>query len=785
MPKTKAKPARERPAKPPIESATPVRAPAPADPGRVVRGTAPYDQIRPSPANPRKSFPEESIRELADSINRAGLQQPLVVRPVPLTADLVGDRWEGLDHFELIDGERRYRALGTLEDVGRVPVTIRWLTDAEALAAAIVANDQREDVRPSEQAAAYSRLAEGRTAEDVAALVGKPVGFVRGLLRLARLPAWALAAVDAGTLSRATAELVARVPGETSRERAAACALLGFETTHELGPDKKAWLAWCEGKTHGGTRVVPNPLSYRQTRALVSNFFQKELKTAVFSKTALYVVDGVERPKCADCPSRAGNDPEAKAEGTRADTCLDPDCYRGKTEEYRRLELERAAKKYGAVPAEPGFNWLFAESPPAGWCDLEALAIDTEIGPELAGNRKSREKLIDLVRWPGFTPGQCQVVAAWGPGGKLRIIAKTTHVRRTLVDGGILPRAEREPRKKPPAKDDGAPETTSAPQTSDRNITRCDKCKATFDAIGRTKCPSCSAALAPPLVSKVSEWEADEKAAEIGAGVLRECAEEQCSQLLDLDDAQGDGSPILGALRLVARTVVYDQWLAGESDSPRHNYLRAAFPGLPADYSGRGSADKVFDPALDRMSAPAVLALLVGLAAAVECEQGPNRQVAKDLLDWAELDWPQLQAQARRVLSGEPSADEKVAAAEAVPGNEPAEGGNPDESADTMDAGLRRALHSFQDADKRWAKLREAGATDAEIKKQISFEFNISGSSGGPGWKFVSYRGGENPAFWYDSMSPAGKPTLSGKPLIDAVRRVMAIPQAAGKEVSP
>jgi ParB/RepB/Spo0J family partition protein len=112
-----------------------------------------------------------------------------------------------------------------------VPVSVRNLSDEQVLVLQLVANDQREDVLPSEQAAAYGRLAAaGRTAEQIAAATGKGVGFVRSILRLAKLPPWALAAVDRGDLPRATAELVARVPGEESRKRAAACVLLGWST---------------------------------------------------------------------------------------------------------------------------------------------------------------------------------------------------------------------------------------------------------------------------------------------------------------------------------------------------------------------------------------------------------------------------------------------------------------------------------------------------------------------------------------------------------------------------
>ena len=249
-------------------------------------------------------------------------------------------------------------------------------------------------MRPSEQAAGYARLAEGRNAEEVAALVGKSVGFVRGMLRIARLPAWALAAMDEGKLPRAVAELVARVPGEASRKKVAGCVLLGCESPRELDGEWNDGDTWEEAAA--GVILGDEVLSYRKTRELIRNHFTRELKTAPFSRKSLTLLEAAG--SCDACPKRAGNDPEATTDGVRADTCLDPDCYREKVKAHDLAELGKGHRK-GALTVPEDFAWPpFSESPPKGWCDTEATAGVTELALDLAGTKYSAKPLFEAIR---------------------------------------------------------------------------------------------------------------------------------------------------------------------------------------------------------------------------------------------------------------------------------------------------------------------------------------------------------------------------------------------------
>ncbi|HTF93101.1 MAG TPA: ParB/RepB/Spo0J family partition protein [Verrucomicrobiae bacterium] len=146
------------------------------------------DRITPSPFQPRRSFDEGKIEELAASIRNQGIIQPLVVRP------------RGSD-YELIAGERRWRA-AIKAGLSRVPVVVRSANDHEALQLALVENLQREDLNPIEEAAGYRRLQEEFrwSQEEMAEKVGKSRPAIANALRLLALPAEVQQELSAGNL---------------------------------------------------------------------------------------------------------------------------------------------------------------------------------------------------------------------------------------------------------------------------------------------------------------------------------------------------------------------------------------------------------------------------------------------------------------------------------------------------------------------------------------------------------------------------------------------------------
>ncbi|HMO19266.1 MAG TPA: ParB/RepB/Spo0J family partition protein [Oligoflexia bacterium] len=145
----------------------------------------PIDRLTPNPKQPRKEFSSKEIRELATSIRKSGLIQPILVRKsdiVPIS--------QSLQEYEIVAGERRWRAAkeaGLIE----IPAIIRALSDRETLELGIVENIQRQDLNPIEEANAYKSLIDnfGASQEDIASVVGKDRSSIANSIRLLNLPA--------------------------------------------------------------------------------------------------------------------------------------------------------------------------------------------------------------------------------------------------------------------------------------------------------------------------------------------------------------------------------------------------------------------------------------------------------------------------------------------------------------------------------------------------------------------------------------------------------------------
>ena len=136
----------------------------------------PLTDICPSNLNPRKTFDQESLNELAENIKENGLIQPITVRKLP----------KGSEHkFEIVCGERRYRAV-TIAGLEEIACVVRELDDKQAFAAMIIENLQRKDVDPMEEAAAFSKLYTDGTMKiaEIAKMLGKSSSFVTSRIQL-------------------------------------------------------------------------------------------------------------------------------------------------------------------------------------------------------------------------------------------------------------------------------------------------------------------------------------------------------------------------------------------------------------------------------------------------------------------------------------------------------------------------------------------------------------------------------------------------------------------------
>ncbi|SMF09112.1 chromosome segregation DNA-binding protein [Tistlia consotensis] len=192
----------------------------------------PIERLHPSRVQPRRTFSEEALESLAESIRAQGLLQPILVRRHP---DQAND-------YEIIAGERRWRAAQRAQ-LHQVPVIIREFTDGQALEAALVENVQRQDLDPVEEAEGYRRLIDdfGHSQDDLAKLIGKSRPHIANTLRLLNLPEPVRQKLRerALTAGHARALLAASDP-EALAERVLARGLSVRETERLAGEEPKA-----------------------------------------------------------------------------------------------------------------------------------------------------------------------------------------------------------------------------------------------------------------------------------------------------------------------------------------------------------------------------------------------------------------------------------------------------------------------------------------------------------------------------------------------------------------
>jgi ParB family chromosome partitioning protein len=164
---------------------------------------APVESLKANPRNPRRTFRDEELTELAESIKERGIIQPIVVREA------------GDGTYEIIAGERRWRA-AQRAGLHEVPIAIVDATDVQSLEFAIIENVQRADLNPIEEAAGYVALMEqcNHTQDQVAQIVGKSRPYVANMVRLLKLGEPVKMLVREGKLSAGHARLLVNQPNQ-------------------------------------------------------------------------------------------------------------------------------------------------------------------------------------------------------------------------------------------------------------------------------------------------------------------------------------------------------------------------------------------------------------------------------------------------------------------------------------------------------------------------------------------------------------------------------------------
>ena len=188
----------------------------------------PIEFLKANPRNPRRSFVDAELNELAASIKEHGVIQPIVVRQLKGTTD----------RFEIIAGERRWRA-SQRAGLHEVPIVQIEVSDTDALEIMIIENVQREDLNAMEEALGYHALADEfkRSQEEIAKIVGKSRSHVANMMRLTKLPEEVQAYIDSGELSAGHARALIGVPDPAAAAKRAVEEGLSVRQTEALAHD--------------------------------------------------------------------------------------------------------------------------------------------------------------------------------------------------------------------------------------------------------------------------------------------------------------------------------------------------------------------------------------------------------------------------------------------------------------------------------------------------------------------------------------------------------------------
>jgi ParB/RepB/Spo0J family partition protein len=260
------------------------------------------DKIFISKTNPRKTIDEKALNELSQSIKQKGIIQPILVRPI-------GDK------FELVCGERRYRA-SKIAGLKVIPANIRDLDDDEAFELQIVENLERKDVHPLDEADAFKKMLDiGKyTIKDVAVKMAKTESFVAGRLKLVDLIESIRIDFIKGYLGISHATLIAKCD---------------VEKQESFFKDARPW----------GSNVEPDYGTYEQLKETIEGELL-DLSEASFSLTECQL--HIKGPgACSVCLKRSKANPVLFDEFQSIDNCFDEKCFDEKTQLFIQKELAK------------------------------------------------------------------------------------------------------------------------------------------------------------------------------------------------------------------------------------------------------------------------------------------------------------------------------------------------------------------------------------------------------------------------------------------------------------
>ena len=319
-----------------------------------------------SKTNPRRSFNERDLADLAENVKTHGVLSPLLVRPNPRA------NGPGTPRFEIVYGARRYRA-ATLAGLDVVPVRNVTLSDNEALELQIVENLQRSDIHPLDEAFGYEQLMHRskQSVEEIAAKVGKSVSYVYQRLKLCSLIPAAQKAFTEEKITAGHAVQIAR-----------------------LSPaDQKDAMDFCvprHRRMARGGEVDDGMVGIRELAGWIATEIHRDLNRAVFDTADASLLPSAKA--CAQCPKRSGFEPALFADLKSKDTCTDRSCWQGKIDAHiKRVIAKFREEKTAYVQISPEYldhkkkagvfgagNWVQVK--PSNRCESSRPGIVVEEG---------------------------------------------------------------------------------------------------------------------------------------------------------------------------------------------------------------------------------------------------------------------------------------------------------------------------------------------------------------------------------------------------------------------
>jgi ParB/RepB/Spo0J family partition protein len=349
----------------------------------------PLEALVPSPTNPRKTFPEGPLAELAKTIAEHGVLEPILVRPLA-----------GRPKLEIVAGERRWRA-SRLAGRKEIPCIVRPLTDKQALEIQTIENAQREDLHPLEQAEGYERLIKdfGYTVEAIADAIGKSRPHVFQIRKLRHLAPKLREAFMNEEMDTTLATVFARVPGASLQEE-----------------------AWQKIK-----REFPHGFSFRAAAEFVRKNYMLDLARAPFP-----IADATLNPKagaCGVCPKRTGNQADLFPDVKNGNVCTDPQCFQFKRAAHQQRTVEKLEEKGTVVitgakaKAAMPYDWSELSHPQGGLVAPSARCFDDDKARSYGA----------LAKLAGLQLAQIQVPQT----GELRPVVQVEALKKALAEKGV------------------------------------------------------------------------------------------------------------------------------------------------------------------------------------------------------------------------------------------------------------------------------------------------------------------------------------------------------------